>query len=142
MKDGEPSSTLVSPRAQGILAAPGIVCRENVQVHTGESSAESILCVIVAQSLCFTRDSSALPPPSSSPTLPALSPLLLQLKKIGQGSFGTAMLCQVKATGERVVVKIVDVKDMPEEERKTARRGEATTKSGTVDDNVMMERDS
>lgn len=48
--------------------------------------------------------------------------LTLQIKKIGAGSFGTAILCKVKATGEMVVIKKISLDGMPEEERKAARR--------------------
>lgn len=51
----------------------------------------------------------------------------MQLKKIGSGSFGTALLARSDATGELVVIKRIDLTGMPEEERKAARRGAELT---------------
>lgn len=45
-----------------------------------------------------------------------------QIRKIGAGSFGSAYLCRDERTGEKVVIKRVSVKDMPEEEKRAARR--------------------
>jgi NIMA (never in mitosis gene a)-related kinase 1/4/5 len=53
------------------------------------------------------------------------APTFAQIRKIGAGSFGTAFLCHCKATGERVVIKKIDVRGMPAEERRIAQR-EAT----------------
>lgn len=43
-----------------------------------------------------------------------------QIKEIGRGSYGCAVLCEHKASGQRVVVKMVSVADMPAAERKAA----------------------
>ena len=44
------------------------------------------------------------------------------VKKIGQGSFGTALLCRVKATGERVVIKQVGLQGLPPKEMEATQR--------------------
>ena len=43
-------------------------------------------------------------------------------RKIGAGSFGTAQLALVRATGAQVVIKLVDVRELGEEERRAAKR--------------------
>jgi serine/threonine protein kinase len=43
-------------------------------------------------------------------------------KKIGAGSFGTAQLALVRATGAQVVIKLVDVRELSDEERRAAKR--------------------
>lgn len=50
----------------------------------------------------------------------------MQLRKIGAGTFGTAILCEVKGLpGEvlrKVVVKKISIQDLSDDERRTARR--------------------
>ena len=43
-------------------------------------------------------------------------------RKIGSGSFGTAQLATVKSSGSQVVVKLVNLAEMGEEERRAAKR--------------------
>ena len=45
-----------------------------------------------------------------------------ELRKIGAGSFGCAVLCKNKASGLKVVIKLVSLQGMPEDERRSAQR--------------------
>ena len=43
-----------------------------------------------------------------------------KVRVIGKGSFGTAVLCTNRATGAEVVIKMIDLSDMPPKEREGA----------------------